>query len=350
MSLNLSDPAQLFAAKTQEYSRMFGLADTRMMPGCGLPQGGALAQVLKGLSQAFQGLADMIGGLGSMTGTAPFGAPVMRPVHGTGTLPALPFVTTSAADGAGMKPIAGTARIWGDPHFVGADGGQFDVQGEAGKTYNLLSDRGFQMNGRFDSWGSAGATVVGEVGISAGTNYINVEKSGKAVVNGQVLNDGDRVALRGGGYVEKKGNEVTVKSGEWEVNFQTHRDHINMDITTSNAVADGVRPHGLIGQTFDGDGKARNGDKGAGVQGGGAIEDINGNIARSGDKSAVKSYEVAALWDTNFQHHNADHGQASVLLDATSNSLATLAMTGFATLFASLFSDSGNWGSQSKWY
>ena len=202
MSLNLSDPAQLFAAKTQEYSRMFGLADTRMMPGCGLPQGGALAQVLKGLSQAFQGLADMIGGLGSMTGTAPFGAPVMRPVHGTGTLPALPFVTTSAADGAGMKPIAGTARIWGDPHFVGADGGQFDVQGEAGKTYNLLSDRGFQMNGRFDSWGSAGATVVGEVGISAGTNYINVEKSGKAVVNGQVLNDGDRVALRGGGYLD----------------------------------------------------------------------------------------------------------------------------------------------------
>lgn len=348
MSLNLSDPAQLFAAKTQEYSRMFGLADTRTMPGFGLPQGGALAQVLKGLSQAFQGLADMIGGLGSMSGTAPFGTPVMHLANGAHALPAFPSVTPSAANGAGMKPIAGTARIWGDPHFIGADGDKFDVQGEAGKTYNLLSDRGFQMNGRFDSWGGAGATVVGEVGINAGTNYINVDKSGKAVVNGHVLKDGERVALRDGGYVEKKGNEVTVKAGEWEVNFQTHRDHINMDIKTQNAVADGVKPQGLIGQTFDGDGKALIGDAGTGAQGGGAIRGADGKIAAAGDKTAVKSYEVSALFDTNFKHHNADAGQASLMLDAMRGELATMAMFGFS-LLAGLFNDSGKWGSNSQW-
>ena len=340
MTMNLTDPAQIFSAKTQEYSRMFGAQPLVQSPlgfgGFGSTGSGSLATLLKGLSQALQGLSELIGGLGGgNTGRLVMPEPMtLLPTGSTG----------STGDVAGMKPIAGTARIWGDPHFIGADGGQFDVQGKAGKTYNLLSDRGFQMNGRFDSWGGKGATVVGEVGITAGTNYVNVEKSGKAVVNGHVLKDGERVALRGGGYAEKKGNEITVKSGEWEVNFQTHRDHINMDIKTSNAVADGVRPHGLIGQTFDGDGKARNGDKGAGVQGGGAIEDINGDIVRRGDKSAVKSYEVAALWDTNFQNHNADHGHSSVLLNATSNALATLAMTGFSTLFASLFSTSGNYG------
>ena len=350
MTMNLSDPAQIFAVKTKEYSIMFGGQPSFLSPartglgaGLGHAQGGPLADLFKGLSQAFQGLADLIGGLTGATGGGR-GTPASF-----GTMPLLPTGSTGATDGAGMKPIAGTARIWGDPHFIGADGGQFDVQGQAGKTYNLLSDRGFQMNGRFDAWGSGGATVVGEVGITAGTNYINVEKTGKAVVNGHVLKDGERVALRGGGYAEKNGSEVTVKSGEWEVNFQTQRDHINMDIKTQNAVADGVRPHGLIGQTFDGDGKARNGDKGAGVQGGGAIEDVHGHIARAGDTSAVKSYEVAALWDTNFQHHNRDSGQASVVLDATSNALATLAMTGFSALFSSLFGASGSygWGSQS---
>ena len=320
-------------------SAMDGLAGLSLggfgaMGGMGLGNG-ALATLFQGLSMALKGLAELIGGQGGLPHTGGQGGGATSPIG------------QAVAD----KPIAGTARIWGDPHFIGADGGQFDVQGEAGKTYNLLSDRGFQMNGRFDAWGSGGATVVGEVGITAGTNYINVEKTGKAVVNGHVLKDGERVALRGGGYAEKNGSEVTVTSGEWEVNFQTQRDHINMDIKTQNAVADGVRPHGLIGQTFDGDGKARNGDKGAGVQGGGAIEDVHVHIARAGDTSAVKSYEVAALWDTNFQHHNRDSGQASVVLDATSNALATLAMTGFSALFSSLFGASGSygWGSQSQW-
>src|SRR5690606_13539489 len=120
-------------------------------------------------------------------------------------------------------------RIWGDPHFIGADGGKFDVQGKAGKTYNLLSDKGFQMNGTFEKWGSDGATVVGKVGITAGSNYIQIDKTGNTIVNGKDLKDGDRVQLRDGGYAERKGSEIIVKKGEWEVNFQTQGDHINMD-------------------------------------------------------------------------------------------------------------------------
>lgn len=208
----------------------------------------------------------------------------------------------------GSQAISGTGRIWGDPHFIGADGGKYDVQGEAGKTYNLLSDDGFQMNGRFDAWGGGGATVVGEVGINAKGDNINVKGDGSVSVNGQALADGQKVALTNGGYVEKNGDNITVKSGEWQVDFQakdsSRGDYLNMDVKTNNAVADGVKPHGLLGQTFDGDGEARNGDKGKGAQGGGAIENLAIEMTDRGDKETIQSYEVSSLTDTEFTSFN----------------------------------------------
>ena len=65
-----------------------------------------------------------------------------------------------------QDPVAANemARFWGDPHFVGADGGKFDVQGEAEKTYNLLTDKGIKYEGRFDGWGQ-GVTVVGRTAL-----------------------------------------------------------------------------------------------------------------------------------------------------------------------------------------
>ncbi|MDO5621564.1 MAG: hypothetical protein Q4G24_08860 [Paracoccus sp. (in: a-proteobacteria)] len=299
--------------------------------------GNNLATMLQGLADVFQGLSEMIGGGAARnTNTSNSFTGVMV---GSGSTSNAGLVSSDAA------PIAGKARIWGDPHFIGADGGKFDVQGQAGKTYNLLSDKGFQMNGRFDQWrNDPKQTVVGEVGITAGSNYINVSKTGKAVVNGQELKDGQRVQLRDGGYAEKRGKDVIVKKGEWEVNFQTKGDHINMDIKTDNAIADGVRPHGLIGQTFDGDGKARNGDSFAGAQGGGAIEDIHGNIVARGDKTAITSYEVDALWDTTFRHHNRDYAGQSAYADASRNTMQMLMMTSFSTLANSLFSNQNQWG------
>jgi hypothetical protein len=204
--------------------------------------------------------------------------------------------------------IAGKGRIWGDPHFIGADGGKYDVQGEAGKTYNLLSDDGFQMNGRFDAWGSGGATVVGEVGINAKGDKINVKGDGTVTVNGREVEDGERVRLSNGGFVKRDGDDITVKSGEWKVEFQAkdsrNGDYLNMDVSTDNAVADGVKPHGLLGQTFDGDGIARNGDKGKGAQGGGAIEDLALSQTERGDKTAIQSYEVSSLTSTDFTSFN----------------------------------------------
>lgn len=204
--------------------------------------------------------------------------------------------------------ISGSGRIWGDPHFIGADGGKYDVQGEEGKIYNLLSDDGFQMNGRFDAWGGSGATVVGEVGINAKGDKVTVDSDGNVTVNGRDLEDGQRVRLEHGGFVKKDGDEVTVKSGEWKVEFDAKSsrrgNYLNMDVTTKNAVADGIKPHGLLGQTFDGDSEARNGDKGKGAQGGGAIEAIWGSTTERGDKTTVEHYEVDSLMDTDFNTFN----------------------------------------------
>lgn len=198
-------------------------------------------------------------------------------------------------------------RVWGDPHFVGADGGKYDVQGEAGKTYNILSDRGIQLNAQFDEWGGEGSglTTIGQVGITIGEDQVQFGKDGKLMINGEEAGEGKHLD----GAVELKDGKLSVQGGEYsfEVHVQKHSkgDHLNIEnIRSDNANADGVLPAGLWGVTVDGDGQARNGDAGKGTQGGGAIEDVDGNITQRGDKEAVKAYEVDDLFDTGFEHHN----------------------------------------------
>lgn len=187
-----------------------------------------------------------------------------------------------------------TGTITGDPHFKGGDGGKYDVQGQAGKTYNLLSDSGLQFNGRFDAWGGGGATVVGETGLTVagpyGQSQVNFSKDGTATVNGRELQDGQTVPLADGGTATKQGNKLIIKTAEgYEITQSTHGsrhgNYINTEVKTgSHGVAtDGVLPGGLLGQTFDPDSAARNGAKGAGAQGEGAI---NGHVT---------DYEVDSL-------------------------------------------------------
>jgi hypothetical protein len=227
----------------------------------------------------------------------------------------------SSASASPGQVIKGEGRIWGDPHFIGADGGKYDVQGQAGKVYNLLSDQGFQMNGRFDKYDDKGATVVGQVGIRAGSDVIEVSKAGRVTVNGQEVKDGQKVRLADGGFVERDGKEVTVKSGEWTVEFQANGRYLNMDVKTENANADGVKPHGLLGQSFDGDGIARNGDKGKGAQGGGAIETMANTFTEAGDKLTIHDYEVDGIHDVGFMGHNR-FGDGSVTVGGGSDTEA----------------------------
>jgi len=205
------------------------------------------------------------------------------------------------------KVAVENGRVWGDPHFVCADGGKFDVQGEAGKTYNILSDRDLQVNAQFDEFGGKGSglTTIGQVGITLGEDQVQFGKDGTLTINGEKKEDGTYLD----GAVTLEDGKLTVKEDEFrfEVHVQKHPqgDHLNIEnIRSENANADRVLPSGLWGGTVDGDGKARNGDAGKGTQGGGAIEDVNGNITKRGDKDTVKTYEVDGLFDTKFENHN----------------------------------------------
>jgi hypothetical protein len=196
------------------------------------------------------------------------------------------------------KPIkVAGGSIEGDPHFVGADGSHYDVQGQAGKTYNLLSDKGVQVNGQFDAYGAGGATTIGKLGITAGNSQIEIGKDGSLSV------DGDKMAGNGtfaGGAVTKTGNTFNVNVGEYNIKVAATGGYLNVNFASDNAGADGVTPDGLWGVTADGNTTAVTGDKGAGAQGGGVLETAEGQISAAGDKTAVHNYEVGGLFDTGF--------------------------------------------------
>lgn len=208
------------------------------------------------------------------------------------------------------NPIAvnNGSRVWGDPHFVGAEGGKYDVQGQAGKTYNILSDSGLQLNSTFASHGKSGATVMGEMGATMGSDQVHVGKDGSLSINGETKTDG--TYQLNSGTVTKSGKTVTLKSAEYDVAIKSTGSYLNVDFKSDNVATDGVMPHGLWGQSADGDGKARNGDKGAGAQGGGAIEKLDGSLSAKGDKETVKLYETNGLFDTGFANFNQFNGNS----------------------------------------
>lgn len=61
----------------------------------------------------------------------------------------------------------------GDPHFIGFNGKQFEIQGKPEHYYNLISDFNVSVNAKFIAYSAnPGTTHVGEVGIKVGTNDV----------------------------------------------------------------------------------------------------------------------------------------------------------------------------------
>ncbi|MFT4977585.1 MAG: hypothetical protein ACI8S6_003490, partial [Myxococcota bacterium] len=191
-------------------------------------------------------------------------------------------------DGGGVKreKIAQdeTARFWGDPHFVGGDGGQFDVQGEAGKTYNLLTDKGLLYHGRFDGWGQ-GVTVVGRthlrlLGKGGKSDIIFEPKKNTASINGQKVK-ATPTPTADGGLTKISGRDLITHTAEGYEIIQHgrgggDRSYIDAEVNTGKkgVAMDGVKPGGLLGITFDKGSQKRDGKKGRGAQGEGAIDGV----------------------------------------------------------------------------
>ncbi|WP_020558678.1 hypothetical protein [Thiofilum flexile] len=183
------------------------------------------------------------------------------------------------------------AQVWGDPHFTGAEGDTYNVKGDEGKVYNLLSDKGIQLNSTFKG------NLMQDYGLVIGDNEISFDKAGKLLINGEEQKEDGKYL---DGMVEKKGKTVKVKAGEYNLTLLTQGSYMDVKFASANVAADGVMPHGLWGQTADGDGKKRTGTD---FDGTGAIERLDGSMAKKGDKT-YQLYEVGSLFDVNFENFN----------------------------------------------
>jgi hypothetical protein len=246
--------------------------------------------------------------------------------------PELPPVVDPQHPDCGKMPVIAAGekgRVWGDPHFVGGDGGKFDVQGEAGKTYNLLSDSGVTLYGQFHRWKQDGLTVVGKTELTTWSaegmsRVVMHAKSDVYMVDSQNLDDGRSIVMKDGGTTTRKGRELITMTREgYKITQSDKGGYINADVETGKkGVYNGRMPTGLIGQTFDADDKARDGKKGKGAQGEGAIDGVHtdyevemGNRpplgAGCGIAPVVAAREKAKVWgDPHFQ--GADGGKFDV--------------------------------------
>lgn len=221
-------------------------------------------------------------------------APAPAPVGPPGAPPAAkPGETKKAANG----------KIVGDPHFVGLEGEKYDVMGNDKKFYNILSDNVIQYNARFDAYEKyqKGGTVIGQAGIQVGTDRIFFDRYSKVpTFNGEPMTPGQRVPLPGSiggnGFVEWDGAKVTVNSGEYTIvlGIGAKDGEITSDvrINEGGAFADGIMPHGLLGQTADGVQGLKNNGQDLGKQGGTVID------------GSVDDYEVSDIWGVTANAYN----------------------------------------------
>jgi hypothetical protein len=146
--------------------------------------------------------------------------------------------------------VSGSGSITGDPHFVGGEGQHYDVQGEAGNTYNLLSDTGIEVNGKFQQWGNSSANTVGEMGINLNGDHIDI-KPGQMTINGQQIDISKPGSYLNGAVTVNKDGSVTVKNDHYTLNISNGGGYLNTNITATNA-GRLQNVGGLWGQSLEG--------------------------------------------------------------------------------------------------
>jgi len=196
----------------------------------------------------------------------------------------------------------------GDPHLVGFDGEKYDVMGQPGKTYNMLSDQNVEYNTTFEKWGDKGATVISKAGIQVGKDQVYFDRSNNApTVNGKPMEPGQEVPLHNGGSAKWDGDKLTVDTGEYTIDLQVKEPNnpngpyidSHVSINQGGPFSDFVAPHGLLGQTADGIAGKKDTGNNLGKQGGTIID------------GSVDDYQVSDLWshDSKFNRFGVQIGQ-----------------------------------------
>jgi len=219
-----------------------------------------------------------------------------------------------------------------DPHFHFAHGGRADIRGQHGAVYNLLSHKNVTMNVKFEnadfSWSKR--TVHGTK-LSAA--YWSITNSDNKVVQiamdahnktelghkghrGHVTFEGKQYEVTdstpfvaGNVRASLTSNKLIVTNTQWEMTakvasfpFATlNKGKVLLDVSLKplyNVEADVVAPHGIVGQSFDGDDfdfdgamdKSKDAVTTTTAQGEGAIEGV------------IADYKVATSFATEFAY------------------------------------------------
>jgi hypothetical protein len=159
------------------------------------------------------------------------------------------------------------ARLWGDPHVNDADGGAY-LFPQAG-IYNVLQDKGLTVNAQTNKMASdPSATVMSEAGATVGSRTVHVTADGTTTVgyadpansSTTILQDGQTMALDDGSSITKTGNNISLTTPEYNLQFSTMQQYNGSNFLDIDAwskgqgvQADGVAPSGLLGETFDAD-------------------------------------------------------------------------------------------------
>ena|GEM_PF-2100488 len=201
----------------------------------------------------------------------------------------------------------GNGSYRGDPHFVGFGGEKYDVMGQPGKTYNILSDKGLQYNTTFDHLPGSpdGTTTIVKAGITSGKDHLELDLHGTPQLNGQAMEVNKQYTLDNSGQAKWDGKNLNFSNSEYSISLGDDalgdKNALSSDVKVKdgvNPLADGVAPHGILGQTADGVAGEHKGVNNQNVknQGGTVID------------GTFDQYEVNDLFDTSFKNFNRFSG------------------------------------------
>lgn len=136
----------------------------------------------------------------------------------------------------------GNGNVWGDPHFNGANGHAYDIQGDAGSTYNLLTDGTIRVTGTMQAYGGGATTIASIVVDDVAGNSIQVGKGGDLTINGETMQDGTYLD----GEVTKAGGTVTINTGGNTVVATDGGGYLNVNFKADDVSS----PTGMWGQSL----------------------------------------------------------------------------------------------------
>jgi hypothetical protein len=164
------------------------------------------------------------------------------PVTGTdANKPSLGVKPTDTAKPA-VAAFTGKGSIDG-ASFKSADGESYSLSPVSGRSYNLLSDKGLQLNGLYDG------KNISTVGLSVGDDVLTFTRDGLLMIGDKPFNV-KKNSLDG--KITKSGETFTIATNEYLIKLSKGTSGVKVAIEATNAAADGVKPDGLWGASFDG--------------------------------------------------------------------------------------------------